>query len=113
MPEPLDVLAFAKGINELLVLTAIGDGPRHGYQIALDVEERSGGLFVLHHGTLYPLLHRLEKARLVRSEWEVGAGRQRRVYSLTAAGRRRLVSEATRCDEVLEGLLSMVGKRSA
>jgi DNA-binding PadR family transcriptional regulator len=109
MEEPLDVLAFAKGINEMLVLGALSEGPRHGYQIAMEMAERSNGLFVLQHGTLYPVLHRLEKAKLVRSEWEVGDGRKRRVYSLTASGRKRLDSEATRCDEVLRSLLEVVG----
>jgi len=101
MEEPLDVLAFAKGINELLVLGALAGGPQHGYQIALEMAERSKGLFVLQHGTLYPLLHRLEKAKLVRSEWEQGDGRKRR----------RLDSDATRCDEVLRSLLEVVGHR--
>lgn len=111
MDEPLDVLAFAKGINELLVLGALADGPRHGYQIALEMAERSKGLFVLQHGTLYPLLHRLEKAKLVRSEWEKEGGRKRRVYVLTAAGKKRLAQEAARCDEVLRSLLAVVGHR--
>jgi DNA-binding PadR family transcriptional regulator len=111
MDEPLDVLAFAKGINELVVLAALGEGPRHGYQIALEMAQRSNGLFVLQHGTLYPILHRLEKAKLVRSAWEEGGGRKRRVYALTEAGRVRLGSEAERCDEVLRSLLKVVGRR--
>ena len=45
------------------------DGATDTYQIALDTEARSGGLFVLQHGTLYPVLHRLEAAKLVRSAW--------------------------------------------
>jgi DNA-binding PadR family transcriptional regulator len=108
MDEPLDVLAFARRINELLVLAALADGPRHGYQIALDTEARSDGLFVLQHGTLYPVLHRLEAAKLVRSEWREEEGRRRRVYTLTAAGRHELVSHADRCDAVLRRLRNVV-----
>ena len=114
MDQPLDVLGFARHINELLVLAALSDGPKHGYQIALDTEARSGGLFVLQHGTLYPVLHRLEEAKLVRSAWrgEEG-GRRRRVYRLTEAGRRELDAHANRVDEVLRGLLAVAGRRQA
>lgn len=112
MDEPLDVLGFARGINEMLVLAALRAGPRHGYQIALDTEERSGGLFVLQHGTLYPVLHRLEQAGVVESAWEKDGGRRRRVYALTAEGRRRLESQADRVDEVLRGLLQAAGRRA-
>lgn len=113
MDQPLDVLAFARHINELLVLGALSDEPKHGYQIALDTEARSGGLFVLQHGTLYPVLHRLEAAKLVRSAWREEGGRRRRVYTLTKAGREELASHADRCDEVLRGLLSVAGRRRA
>lgn len=111
--QPLDVLAFARHINELLVLSALSDEPKHGYQIALDTEARSQGLFVLQHGTLYPVLHRLEAAKLVRSAWEEEGGRRRRVYALTAAGRRELEAHADRVDAVLRGLLAVAGRRPA
>jgi PadR family transcriptional regulator, regulatory protein PadR len=101
MTESVDIQAFAKAINELLVLGVLDGGPRHGYQIALDVEQRSGGLFVLQHGTLYPILHRLEGAGLITGRWQQAAGRRRRAYRLTAAGRRRLRSDAARVREVL------------
>jgi PadR family transcriptional regulator, regulatory protein PadR len=113
MDQPLDVLAFARHINELLVLASLDDEPKHGYQIALDTEARSGGLFVLQHGTLYPVLHRLEAAKLVRSAWQEEGGRRRRVYTLTRAGREELAAHAARCDEVLRGLLSVAGRRGA
>lgn len=110
MTEPLDIQAFAKGMNELLVLAALRSGARHGYQIAVDLERRSGGLFSLQHGTLYPILHRLEREGLLRGEWSRVGGRRRKVYGLTAAGRERLAEEAGRCDEVFRGLLSLVEK---
>ena len=59
--EDFDVQGFARGINELLILSTLRDGAKHGYQIALDVEEGSNGLFRFRHGTLYPILHRLER----------------------------------------------------
>lgn len=112
MTEPLDIQAFAKGMNELLVLAALRSGPRHGYQIALELERRSGGLFSLQHGTLYPILHRLERGGLIAGEWSRRGGRRRKVYALTASGRTHLDAEAARCDEVFRGLLSLIEKES-
>ncbi len=108
MPDPLDIQSFAKGMNELLVLVAVRDGARHGYQIAVDLERRSRGLFSLQHGTLYPILHRLEREGWIRGSWEEGAGRRRKLYALTDRGRARLEAEAERCHEVFSGLLSLV-----
>ena len=112
MTEPLDIQAFARGMNELLVLAALRSGPRHGYQIALELERRSGGLFSLQHGTLYPILHRLERGGLIAGEWSRRGGRRRKVYALTSPGRAHLETEAARCDEVFRGLLSLVEKES-
>ena len=72
---------------ELLVLTALKSGPGHGYSIIRAVRERSGGEFELLEGSLYPLLHRLERNRLVTSSWTEVSGRKRRVYRLSRKGR--------------------------
>ena len=99
--EPFDPQRFSRSLYELVVLAALAEHTMHGYQIALQVSERSDGLFVLQHGTLYPVLHRLEKAKLVRSEWSEAEGeRRRRVYSLTGAGRKHLGAELMRCETI-------------
>jgi PadR family transcriptional regulator PadR len=108
MREPLDIQAFAKGINELLVLAALVDTPKHGYQIALELERRSGGLFSLQHGTLYPILHRLEREKRIRGSWAEEGGRRRKVYALTEPGRRQFEQDSARCHEVFQGLLNIV-----
>ena len=78
-----------RSCNEALILAALRDGPKHGYQLALDIEERGHGLFRLQHGTLYPILHKLEKRGLIRGTWSGDRGtRKRKSYSLTPAGRR-------------------------
>jgi PadR family transcriptional regulator, regulatory protein PadR len=105
MTEPLDIQAFAKALHEILVLACVRDGPRHGYQIALELEERSRGLFVLTHGTLYPILHRLEGAGALRGRWSTEGGRRRKAYSLTPVGRAKLEADAQRCELVLNEIL--------
>lgn len=60
----------------------------HGYQIALEIEERSDGFFAFPHGTLYPLLHRLEADGMIAGEWsDPDEGRARKEYAPTEAGR--------------------------
>jgi PadR family transcriptional regulator PadR len=75
-----------KGHLELLLLSALKSQPAHGYAIAETLRSRSGGVFDLPEGTLYPALHRLERAGLVSSRWSEHAGRRRRVYRATVKG---------------------------
>jgi PadR family transcriptional regulator, regulatory protein PadR len=75
-----------KGQLELVVLASLRDGPRHGYAIIKELRERSGGELDLLEGTLYPALHRLERAGLIESSWTTAVGRRRRVYELTGKG---------------------------
>lgn len=88
MDTVFDSQAFGRKINELLVLQELARAPLHGYQIGLAIEDRSGGYFQFGHGTLYPILHRLEKEGLVSGRWsDPGRGRPRKEYTLTEAGR--------------------------
>ena len=80
-----------KGHLELLLLSVLTDEPLHGYA-AIEALRARGG-FDLPEGTVYPALHRLEAAELVRSRWSSTSGRRRRIYSLTARGRRELARQ--------------------
>jgi PadR family transcriptional regulator, regulatory protein PadR len=75
-----------KGHLDLLLLSVLADGPAHGYAIIGELRERSAEEFTLPEGTVYPALHRLEEAGLLRSYWAEQAGRRRRLYELTAKG---------------------------
>lgn len=80
--------------NEDLILAILSSGTKHGYQLALELEDRSDGFFRLNHGTLYPILHKLEKEGLITGTWsDEGPRRRRRQYSLTAKGKKRAVSQ--------------------
>jgi len=79
-----------KGHLDPLVLAILEGGPAHGYAIIESLRERSGGVFDLPEGTIYPALHRLEHAGAIVSRREVIAGRERRVYRLCARGRSSL-----------------------
>jgi PadR family transcriptional regulator PadR len=84
-----------RGHLDGLLLAVLADGPGHGYDLSRRLTERSGGELGAQEGSLYPALHRLERAGLVESAWDSASGRRRRVYRLTASGRRGL-SEARR-----------------
>jgi len=81
-----------KGHLDLLLLAAVEARPSHGYAIAEVLRARSAGTFDLAEGTLYPALHRLERAGLLSSRWAEVSGRRRRLYALTAAGRKALAA---------------------
>src|ERR1051326_4363591 len=76
---------------ELLILKTLAAGPNHGFGIALRIDETSSGLLRVEEGSLYPALHRCEKAGFIEAEWQVTEkGRRARVYRLTKDGRKRL-----------------------
>jgi PadR family transcriptional regulator, regulatory protein PadR len=76
---------------ELLILKTLAVGPNHGFGIALHIEESSSALLRVQEGSLYPALHRLDKAGFIDAEWTVTPnGRRARVYRLTRSGRKRL-----------------------
>ena len=76
-----------KGHVGLLLLTVMEDGPRQGYAVIEELRQRTGDALDLPEGTVYPALHRLEKAGLLASTWGDVGGRRRRTYQLTATGK--------------------------
>jgi PadR family transcriptional regulator len=80
-----------KGHLDTLILAVVAAEPLHGYAIIEELKRRSGEAVALPEGTVYPALHRLEHAGYLSSSWS-GAGRRRRVYSLTRRGRSELGS---------------------
>jgi len=85
-------LELMKGSSESLLLCLIGQQPMYGYQIVKELEGKSQGYFRFKEGTLYPALHRLERAGLVTGRWRtLPNGRQRRYYYITDKGDRLLV----------------------
>jgi PadR family transcriptional regulator PadR len=82
-----------KGHLDGILLAVLEPGPLHGYAIMEALRLRSGGQVDLPTGTMYPALHRLERAGLVEATWSQAGGRRRRVYNLTPAGRRSLDTE--------------------
>ena len=82
-----------KGHLDMIVLAALESGAAHGYAVIERIRARSGGAFNLPEGTVYPVLHRLEEMRMLKSRWEMSpVGRRRRVYSVTSRGSAELAN---------------------
>jgi PadR family transcriptional regulator PadR len=80
-----------RGTAELAVLSVLGDGALHGYELARRIEQQTRGALRFTLASLYPLLYRMEKRGWVRGAWETSeSGRRRRCYSLTPQGKKEL-----------------------
>jgi DNA-binding PadR family transcriptional regulator len=77
---------LVKGSTELLVLSLLRGRTLHGYDIIKEIRARSEGHLRVGEGSLYPLLHRLERDGMVLAEWGGLPGRDRRYYKLTGRG---------------------------
>ena len=79
---------LSKSSNELLILTSVYNEPMHGYQIALEIEKKSDSYFKFNHGTLYPILHKLEKDGYIKGIWETEPSkRKRKYYQISKSGK--------------------------
>ena len=114
----IEIQNLTRSCNEALILGVLLSGPKHGYQLALEIEELSEGAFRFNHGTLYPILHKLEKDGYIRGSWdEASPRRKRKVYTLTRSGRRQVSDQAQQWrrffDHALPGLQTLVDQELA
>ena len=83
--------SLLSGSTPLLVLSLLKDGDKYGYEMVTELAKRSDNTFQLKEGTLYPLLHTLEKNNFVTAYLKTTpSGRERKYYRLTDAGRAQL-----------------------
>ena len=97
-----------KGHLDAMLLAVLERRALHGYAVIEALKAGSGGRFDLPTGTIYPALHRLERAGLVKSTWSVVSGRRRRSYEITAAGERVLADERNVWREFATGVTSLL-----
>jgi PadR family transcriptional regulator PadR len=98
-------LELMKGSADSLLLYLLGQQAMYGYQIIKELEKRSQGYFKLREGTLYPALHRLERAGLILGKWQrLPSGRQRRYYYITNKGQRVLAEKMSQWQDYLTAM---------
>ena len=103
-------IELLQGTLDLLILQTLQWGPQHGYGIAQAIQAGSSDVLQVDTGSLYPALHRLEKQGWISATWKLSTNKQRtRVYRLTAAGRRQLVSERSRWQAMVDAAAEVNG----
>lgn len=105
-----------RGSWDLMILSVLAHGKKYGYLIQKELRDASRGRAELQAGTLYPILHRLEQEKLIRSFWDDESGRKRKWYQLTAAGQKRLQTQAQQWADYaacITQLLTLAGQAPA
>lgn len=98
------------GTLDLLILKAVSLGPLHGYGVLLRIEQISHGALLIEQGALYPALFRLVRQGYLKANWGTSENNRRaKFYELTAAGRKRLRSEADGWRRLVEAMGSVLG----
>ena len=92
-----------------LVLLALKDSPKHGYEITKYVKNRSNGFFSIGYSSLYPTMHSLEKAGFIAGEWQAIGAKEKKVYKITKKGLRELKSISSEYFGFIEAFNLMLG----
>jgi transcriptional regulator len=103
--RPDEQAEMLQGTLDMLVLQSLLLGPAHGYTIARTIQQRSDDQLQVGQGSLYPALHRLENRKWIASFWGTSENNRRaRYYRLTPAGRRQLLAETTRWEQLVRAV---------
>jgi len=98
---PVEKLELLQGTLDMMVLRRLAAGQANGYEIARSIERLSDNVLAVDHGSLYPALQRLEKGGVITGKWEISStNRRARYYRLTPAGRKRLVIERSKWEQM-------------
>jgi transcriptional regulator len=94
-----------QGMLDMLILRTLVIGPAHGHTIAHAIEHGSEDVLQVEHGSLYPALHRLEDRGWIASFWGTSDNnRKAKYYRLTPAGKKQLVTQTTRWEQVVRAI---------
>ena len=108
--DSLDQMRRGTTTLAILKLLIDADEPLHGYRMIQELEERSRGIFAFNEGLIYPRLHQMEHADLLRSRWEGEPGtRRRKVYEVTEKGYRQLDAEMEQWETFRRGMRLLLG----
>ncbi len=106
----MDTQDLQRGSAEMIILSLLESRPRHGYELAKLVESQSDNMLQFNVASIYPMLYRLERKKLVEGRWvEKAHERRRRFYRLTPLGRRTLASQRRTWQEFVKALNRITG----
>jgi PadR family transcriptional regulator len=105
-----DTRELQKGSAEMILLALLETKPRHGYELAKMIETQSDSRLQFQVASLYPMLYRLERKKLVQGKWiEKSGERRRRYYRLTAEGKKALAAHRHNWREFIDALNGLTG----
>jgi len=103
MPDPK--AEILKGTLDMLILSSLSTGSKHGYGIAQWLEETSRALLVVEQGSLYPSLYRMEEKGWISARWGLtDLNRRAKFYALTPRGREHLQAERRGWERLVEAI---------
>jgi len=107
-------MSLLKGTLDVLILKTLSWGPTHGYAISRWIRDITKDELTIEEGALYPALRRLEERGWVTADWKrTETGREAKVYTLTAAGRRHLGQEETAWRRYVAAMARVLESRPA
>jgi transcriptional regulator len=106
-------LELLRGTLDMLILKTLLFGPTHGRGIANYIRQTTDNTLTVEHGSLYPALHRLERAGLITGKWETRGEltRELKYYRLTAAGRKQLHTESSKWTQLVAAITRVMRPR--
>jgi transcriptional regulator len=107
-------IALLQGTLDLLILRTLVFGAQHGLGIARAIQQQSGEVLLVDHGSLYPALQRIENQGWIKAQWGISDNnRKARFYELTAAGRRQLTHETSQWRKLVAAISRVLGPEEA
>lgn len=107
-------IELIQGTLDMLILQTLQWGPQHGYGIANAIRTNSGDILRVETGSLYPAVHRLERQGWLKAEWkQTAAGQRAKYYRVTAAGKKQLLSERNRWEQVVNAIAGVLNPETS
>ena len=103
---------YLQGVPELLILRLLKEKEMYGYEIVQGIRQRSGERVNFGEGVIYPLLHSLQKRRLLAIRRERVNGRPRVYYRLTTSGEKKLEEKVSDWEQVTDTIRSILDGKS-
>ena len=106
-------MKFDKGLmagsSTMLILSLLESGDMYGYQMIEELSQRSNDTFQMQEGTLYPILHALEKEKCLSSyQQQAPTGRMRKYYKITRKGKQVLKEKQNEWEKFRQGVTDVL-----
>ncbi len=99
-----------RGSLNMMILSILAEESQYGYLLQQKLKVASREMVDLKAGTLYPILHRLEADKYIRSRWDQSTGRKRKWYDITATGKKQLTKQASEWQTYVECIQNLLGQ---